>query len=209
MCKLLAPVLLHKPLAKQHYWLLTKKNTSDKSRNFIWKEVNQAPVNPETHSYACWLPWALCLRSQPFLIPYFMFWLFLCLLWICFAAMLATALVPKELFQLTCMEIWQIFCFMHKSGSSSCLLCSPPAILAANIFATSYPICQGQRVSFKEQEPPHEAQRNPKMSLLQPPCLPHWFQKRALLKFWCLCGEPVVWFQLRQGGCTLVISHEW
>lgn len=75
---LLAPVLLHKPLAKQHYWLWTKKNSGDKNKNWLQKEVSLVPANPGTHSYACWLLWTLCLRlrSQCFLIICFRFWLF-------------------------------------------------------------------------------------------------------------------------------------
>lgn len=42
MCKLLAPVLLHKPLAKQYYWLLTKENGSDKSKNSLWKALKRS-----------------------------------------------------------------------------------------------------------------------------------------------------------------------
>lgn len=51
------------------------------------------------------------------------------------------------------------------------MLCS--AMLAANVFAVLYLMCQVLCVGFEEQESPHKAQRSLRMSLLEYLWLPH------------------------------------
>lgn len=68
-----------------------------------------------------------------------------------------------------------------------------PAMLADYVFAALYLMDQVHCVGFGEQESPHRAQRNLRMSLLECLWLAHWSWE---------CGEKGSWDSTRGAFCT-------